>query len=1140
MSSEVEPVEVEAPKPRVPEPEPLVAPEPPARHSGGALFDTGMGAGMGAPTVPTLLRQLSRRPPEDRKSGIDDLNDRVGNRRVARMIALDGPRLARRELGDEPDSEPVDPAVAAANNADLLAKAIKSKDLADIKAVSDFSSATGAERTEFITIILDQGWVGPADEAALERLWNSFGEGIVDMVNNSSDLWDLCVDRGMDPSNIAAVAPLRKKFEDDVKALAKGYMAQNLEYANEQMTRLGVNGAASESPTAEMEQSIAMEEVQELARGAEELLAAKDKMRHLQVGWDQDQSVRESLNETPNYFDPEKKPVLTSGGPDSQKAPYDWAVVKEQWDAATAAVAGIAAQNPTVFAAIAQGRSEVKALGEGDPKAAKATASKVLAELKKNIEATIPKVDTGDLDWRDLKPIHQQLFGGRKAPSGTEWNSQLPKSIANDVVGDHESTEFWISLGIGTAAAALFIVASIATGGLATAALLGGLAASGGQAAASWENYEDLATAAAGTASEETKLISEGQVDAALVQAVLDTIFAVLDFGQARGIYRGIQAGKVLAEALAKNSAEAVLEAGMKEGWEAAGKAIERSVAELGAEATARRTGKTAEQLAGMLPADSPMRARLLASKDLIDRAAKEGMQDAAALEARAAVTVGSNAAEAWKAGRPLSELLSDIPAAIKAGLDRTFIDNLVIEGIESMGAANVLKKMGGWREASQLLTDKSAAGKLFMDWRSAVFADLEGYVVNTLKGEVQRTGTASKFSNDIDMSFIGKNASEARDGAAAYLAKRLGVGNSPKEFDRIMMAGLFTDPRRMHAYDGLPDVIRESIARTQASKQESLIWNRRLWEAAQDGDEALVAHVKAEMGAMGIAEFSYKPLTSSDISRLSKRVDGLHAELEAAVKAGDTAAQQRLATEIGDAQALINASEAGGYFSGGGVRRYVSERPKEKQFPRLDGEKNPAGLIQVEKVTAIVDQLPKLDHSLLQLGGSAEDVVAGIRGIGKYGGRLLEVAGETGGDFASKFKVLADECAALKEAADAAGRTMGSAEANALSTRARAAMSELTAKSSEILSTVRQGAQMENVGDIMGAIQNMTIAHTRLLRSTEWTLKHINKMVRAIEQGRRLADMDEGMRPPGEPAPNASMPEPNQSVEPPSSTPAQ
>ena len=1118
MSTEVEP-EVEPPRPRVPEAEPAVAPEPPRRSHDDAVFDTGMGSGVGAPTVPTLLRQLSRRSPEDRRSGIEDLNDRVGNRRVARMIELEGP------------------AAAAAGDAEALTTALRTKDPGDIKAVTNFASASQAERIELITALLDQGWVGPQDEYALERIWNSFGRGIVGVVNNSSDLWDLCVERGMDPSNIAAVRPLREQFESDVKSIAKGYMATNLEFANEQMTRLGVNGQQSNSPTAEMEQSIAIEEVQELARGAEELLAAKERMKGLHVGWKDAIGPNDTTYEEMVFFDPESKPHFQAGGYRNEKAPHEWKTVKEQWDAADAGLAGISAQNPTVFAAIAQGRSEVKALGDQDPKAARATAARVLGKLKENIEATIPKLDAGDLDWRDLKPIHQQLFGGRDGPSGTEWNQQLPKSIANDVVGDHESTEFWIGLGLGTASAALFIVASIATGGMATAALLGGLAVSGGQAVASWENYEDLATAAAGTASEETRLVSEGQVDAARIQAILDTIFAVLDFGQARGIYKGIQAGRALTEALAKNSAEAVLEAGMKEGGEAAGKALERSVAELGAEATARRTGKSADELLALLPPESAMRARVLASRELIDKAAKEGVLDAAALEARAAATVGTAAEESWKRGRPLAELLQDIPGALGRGeIDRAFADRLVIEGIESMGAGNVLKRLGGWNKAAKTLSDESAAAGRFMAWRDAIFDDLQQYAEKTLKGEVKRTGTVEKFSNDIDMSFIGHNASEVRDGAAQYLARRLGVANSPAEFDRLLMAGLFTDPRRMHAYDGIPDALRESIARVQASKQESLIWNRRLWEAMHHGDDALATHIRGEMSNMGIREFAYKPLTSGDISRLSRRIDLMHSELDAAVKAGDTTAQSRLAEEIGDAQALINASESGGYFSGGGVRDWVSERGKDadKHFPRLPGAAN-AEKIAAEKVTALIDQLPKLDHSMLQLGGSAEQVVSGIRGIGKYGDRLLQAAGEASG-MAGKFEALATECAALKSAADKLGTNMTAAQAQEYAARAAAAMGEIRSVSSEVLAKARQAAHMPDVGDAMGAIQNMTIAHTRLLRSTEWTLRHINKMVRAIEQGRRLSELDESAQGSGdvsEPGPNASFPpapEPNAS----------
>jgi hypothetical protein len=96
----LEAVEPARPKPRQVDQVPVPAPAVIPGRAGGALFDTGMGAGMGAPSAPTLLRHLERRPPEERKSAVDDLNDRVGNRHVARMIARNV--LARDPTGAAP------------------------------------------------------------------------------------------------------------------------------------------------------------------------------------------------------------------------------------------------------------------------------------------------------------------------------------------------------------------------------------------------------------------------------------------------------------------------------------------------------------------------------------------------------------------------------------------------------------------------------------------------------------------------------------------------------------------------------------------------------------------------------------------------------------------------------------------------------------------------------------------------------------------------------------------------------------------------------------------------------------------------------------------------------------------------------
>jgi hypothetical protein len=86
MPPELDPLRPGAARPRVAEPEAAPGTER-------ALSGSGMGTGRGTPSIPTVLRQLSRRPAEGRKAGVDDLNGRVGNRRVSRMIAAERPPI---------------------------------------------------------------------------------------------------------------------------------------------------------------------------------------------------------------------------------------------------------------------------------------------------------------------------------------------------------------------------------------------------------------------------------------------------------------------------------------------------------------------------------------------------------------------------------------------------------------------------------------------------------------------------------------------------------------------------------------------------------------------------------------------------------------------------------------------------------------------------------------------------------------------------------------------------------------------------------------------------------------------------------------------------------------------------------------
>src|SRR5207249_3201160 len=107
--------------------------------------------------------------------------------------------------------------------------------------------------------------------------------------------------------------------------------------------------------------------------------------------------------------------------------------------------------------------------------------------------------------------------------------------------------------------AALFIVAEIATGGLATAALFGGVALGGAQALASWDNYETLSAAAGSAASPETQVVSAEQVKAARLEAILNTIFAIVDLGQIAAAARSAAAAARVGKAAAERGAEAGL-----------------------------------------------------------------------------------------------------------------------------------------------------------------------------------------------------------------------------------------------------------------------------------------------------------------------------------------------------------------------------------------------------------------------------------------------------------------------------------------------------------------------------------------------------------------------------------------------------
>jgi hypothetical protein len=101
----------------------------------------------------------------------------AGNRAVAALIARD----------PTAQTPPVTKSVA---------QAIADEDTDAIAAMPDFSSASDAQRFQLIDILNDQFFVGPGDEAALERIWASFGERLPELMATHARQWADSVDNG--------------------------------------------------------------------------------------------------------------------------------------------------------------------------------------------------------------------------------------------------------------------------------------------------------------------------------------------------------------------------------------------------------------------------------------------------------------------------------------------------------------------------------------------------------------------------------------------------------------------------------------------------------------------------------------------------------------------------------------------------------------------------------------------------------------------------------------------------------------------------------------------------------------------------------------------------------------------------------
>ncbi len=519
-----------------------------------------------------------------------------------------GPVQARGEItpGEPAAAGPVQrkeaPDTSAPDQASPLARARQTRDIDDIQDVDDFGPASTNERLAFLGVLLAQDWVGPLDEAAIERIWAAFGPRVLDIASQHRDLWDQSIDRGSELDALPAVEATEAKFRADVCLLAHDILRRNEAHVLAEMEALNVTEDDAIDPAG----SVIPEEDQEehlahLQWCAYELLAARhalDELRRVPVGygWITNEF---GTHPVPAYFDPAQPP------PDGHDADvsaeihgagemHAWTEVKAHHDRLQAAIAILAGESPALYAPAAQDDTvRLADMAAAPADEARQTMAATLRELLANIRATMPKLG-GDLDDRDLAPLHERLFQGAPGASGTDWSNPLHQSIAREVVEGHENAQFWLSLGLGTAAAAAFVVAELATFGGATFFIAGGagLAAGGAMAARGWEQWDDLSTAANASTGEQGQIVSQAQADAALTSAVIDSAFAFLDLIPALQAVRAATAARHGIETAAGQGMEA-----LARGGETSGALMARDSAGETIEQTARQGGETSSDV---------------------------------------------------------------------------------------------------------------------------------------------------------------------------------------------------------------------------------------------------------------------------------------------------------------------------------------------------------------------------------------------------------------------------------------------------------------------------------------------------------------------------------------------------------------
>lgn len=371
------------------------------------------------------------------------------------------------------------------------------------------------------------GIVTEEEEGAIANIWISFEPNIAVIAEKNRDLWKKSLWESDQLGEY--LQPQKYAFKWDVIDLARTYIVENRKALLTEAERYGIDLETTGKTIAET--SVYLEAVRSVAPNILQLKNILDQLLQIHVGYNTEYEIETGTPyQVAAKFNPEAQPERPPEGNESPPWPT-WEETKNQYDRVNAIISSFANLYPSIYILIQQNKLEVL-VQAGDATKAQATVAEAMQTTREKLDESDEKIRTEDIEYYDLMLIQSQLFNGSPKDIFTPrypWEQHFYQDIAKDDIKGHEARAFWADLGLSLVAAAALIAAPF-TGGASAAFLIGfGVGIGATQAGMSWEKYLDLSTLADAEVKEDLALITEGQVSAQLLDAIIQTVSVFLD-----------------------------------------------------------------------------------------------------------------------------------------------------------------------------------------------------------------------------------------------------------------------------------------------------------------------------------------------------------------------------------------------------------------------------------------------------------------------------------------------------------------------------------------------------------------------------------------------------------------------------------